>query len=447
MTPATSLSSAFTGKVLTPESDGYNSARAIWNAMIDRKPALIAQCTCTGDVVEAVRYARQQNHTVSVRGGGHNVAGTAVCQGGLMIDLTLMKDIVVDESARTATAQPGLTWGEFDAATHPHGLATTGGAISTTGIAGLTLGGGLGWLMAKYGYVVDNLLSAEVVLADGGVVTANESSNPDLFWAIRGGGGNFGIVTSFTYRMHPLTTVLAGMLLHPLSQARKALQLHRDFSKTAPDELTTHAAILTLPDGNAALALIPVWVGDLREGEEFLKPLRAFGPPIADLVQPMPYPALQQMLDPAVPYGRHNYWKSGFIRDLTPEAIEVLVDFGERRTSPFNIVLIEQLHGAATRIQPDATAVGIRDECFHVVATAAWEGPYAGSEHKDWARAAWAALAPVHSGQVYANILNEDEDFRIKEAYGANYPRLREIKAKYDPANFFRVNQNISPMS
>ena len=297
----------FRGRVLEQTDDGYDDARQIWNAMIVKRPALIAQCASTDDIQRAVAFARDHDLLVSIRGGGHNIAGSALCDGGLMIDLSSMKQITVDSQARTAIAQPGLTWAEFDRETQRQGLATTGGAVSTTGIAGLTLGGGVGWLMGRCGFAVDNLLSAEVVLHDASVVTASPSSHPDLFWALRGGGGNFGVVTSFEYRLHPVDAVLAGLLLHPVERLPQMLRFYREFVHSAPDELTVHTGIMTLPTGDRVAAFIMVWSGDLAEGERRLAPLRAFGPPIADMVQAMPYTAAQQMLDAAVPYGRHNY--------------------------------------------------------------------------------------------------------------------------------------------
>jgi FAD/FMN-containing dehydrogenase len=435
----------FTGRVLEPGEDGYDAARHIWNAMIDKHPALIAQCASTEDVQRAVAFAREHALLVSIRGGGHNIAGSALCDGGLTIDLSPMKQITVDAKARAAIAQSGLTWAEFDRETERHGLATTGGAVSTTGIAGLTLGGGVGWLMGRCGFAVDNLLSAEVVLHDASRITASPSSHPDLFWALRGGGGNFGVVTSFEFRLHPVGHVLAGLLLHPVDRLPQMLRFYRDFVRAAPDELTVHTGIMTLPTGDCVAAFILVWSGDLADGERRLASLRSFGPPIADMVQPMPYTAAQQMLDAAVPFGRHNYWKSGFLRELHEDAAATLVEHAARITSPYSLCLIEHIHGAATRVAQEATAFDIRRECFHFVAIASWDATDEPSKHVTWARDLWNDMQRWTAGRAYGNILSHDEGARVHEAYGPNYARLSQIKGQYDPGNFFRVNQNIVP--
>jgi hypothetical protein len=393
-THVAALCSAIAGRLLTPHDDGYDAARIIWNAMIDKRPALIAQCVNTTDVQHAVRFAREHGLLVSIRGGGHNIAGSALCDGGLTIDLSLMKNISVDAETRTAIAEPGLTWKDFDAATQRFGLATTGGAVSSTGIAGLTLGGGVGWLMGRCGYTVDNLLAAEVVLHDASVVTVSASNHPDLFWAIRGGGGNFGVVTSFEYRLHPVGPVLAGLLAHPVERLPEMLRFYRDFARSAPDELTVHTAIMTFPTGDRVAAFIMVWSGDLDEGERRVAPLRAFGPPIIDMVQPMPYAASQQMLDAAAPYGRYNYWKSGFLRELDDAASTTLVAHAGRITSPYSLCLIEHIHGAATRVPPEATAFDVRTECFHFVAIASWDPADDASRHVNWAREFWGDMQP-----------------------------------------------------
>lgn len=433
------------GAVLTPSDEGYESARLIWNAMIDRRPGLIARCDGPEDVRTAVAFAREHDLLLSIRGGGHNIAGLALCDGGLTIDLSMMKQLNVDAAGRTATAQAGLTWGEFDRNTQTFGLATTGGAVSTTGIAGLTLGGGIGWLMGRCGYAVDNLLSADVVLHDGRSVTASEGQHPDLFWALRGGGGNFGVVTSFTYRLHEVGPVWAGLVAHPLDRLAAMLRFYREFVSTAPDALTVHAAVMTLPTGDKVAAMLPVWSGDPSEGERRLAPLRAFGPPIVDMLQQMPYVAAQSMLDAAVPYGRHNYWKSSFLRSLDDAAIAVVDEHARGITSPYSLCLIEHVHGAPTRRPVDATAFGVRDEHFHFVAIASWDPADDAVSHSQWARAFWNAMQPWSANRVYMNILGPDEGDRVAEAYGPNYARLAQVKATFDPLNVFRINQNIQP--
>ena len=338
------------GKLLRPGDDGYDDARKVWNGMIDRRPALIARCTGAADVIAAVTFAREQGLLVSIRGGGHNVAGNAVCDGGLMIDLAPMKSIRVDPVARTARAEPGVLWGEFDRETHAFGLATTGGFISTTGIAGLTLGGGQGWLASKYGFTIDNLLSVDVVTADGGLLTASETQHEDLFWAMRGAGHNFGVVTSFEYRLHPVSTVLGGMVVHPFDRVTDVLRFYREFTADLPDELTTGVDILTGSDGDLVAAMAVCYVGSLDEGERVLAPLRRFGPPIADTIAPIPYTTQQTMLDEAFPYGRLNYWKSSLTDHLSDEVIEALVDYAGRMPSPLSSIAIADFHGAYRRV-------------------------------------------------------------------------------------------------
>lgn len=441
------LQSQFRGEILTPESAGYDAARTIWNGMIDRRPAAIARCTGPSDVIAAVRFAADHAIFPAIRAGGHNVAGLAMVDNGLVIDLTQMKEITVDTSARTATAQTGLTWGEFDAATQRHGLATTGGLISTTGIGGLTLGGGVGWLMGRCGLVCDNTLSYDVVTAKGELVRASADEHPDLCWALKGGGGNFGVVTSITYRMYPITTVLSGMILHPMARAGEVLRRYRDFVQSGlPDELTIYAGAITTPDGMPVIALIPAYCGDdLAEGERVLAPLRAFGPPMADLVTRMPYVAMQQMIDAAAPFGLRSYWKGGFLRDLPDEAIDKFVQFAETRISPRSLAILEHAHGAVARVAPDATAFPVRSDSFDLVLISLWEDPAEDDRHIDWTRRFYGAMQPWAAGSVYVNGLDQDDLSRVPDAYGRNYARLCQVKAKYDPENRFRRNQNIRP--
>jgi FAD/FMN-containing dehydrogenase len=338
-----------------------------------------------------------------------------------------------------------MCWGDFDRETQLFGLAATGGLVSTTGIAGLTLGGGFGWLMGRCGLACDNVLSAQIVTADGKVLTASAIEHPDLYWALRGGGGNFGVVVSFEYQLYPITTVLSGLILHPLECAEEAIRFFRDFIMSAPDELTVYAGVLTTPDGFPAIAFIPCYCGDdLDEGARVLAPLREFGPPVADMVGPMPYRSMQQMLDPAVPYGIHSYWKSNFMRALSDEAIETFVSFARSRTSQRTLCILEHCHGQAQRVAPDETAVAMRREMLDLVILTLWESDDP-APHIEWTRQFWTAMQPYSAGSVYVNTLSADESSRISEAYGPNYGRLAEVKAKYDPSNLFRVNHNIRP--
>jgi FAD/FMN-containing dehydrogenase len=436
----------FHGEILTPASAGYDAARRIWNGMIDRRPAAIARCTGPADVVAAVRFAASENVYPAVRAGGHNVAGLASVDDGLVIDVSPMKRIMVDPAARTATAETGLTWGEFDRETQAHGLATTGGLISLTGIAGLTLGGGVGWLMGRCGLTCDNTLAYDLVTADGASITASPDEHPDLFWALKGGGGNFGVVSSITYRLHAVGPVISGMLLHPLARARDVLAFYRNFVTAGlPDELIVYAAAITTPDSVPMIAIIPAWTGrDLDEGERVLAPLRAFGPPAADLVARMPYVAMQQMLDAAAPYGIRSYWKSHFLSALPDAAIDTFVRFAESCTSPRTIMVLEHGHGAVARVAPDATAFPMRGHAFDLVVLSLWEDAEDDARHIAWTRSLYEAMQPWSAALVYVNALSEDDAGRVREAYGANYPRLAEVKAKYDPDNRFRHNQNIS---
>ena len=440
------LRPAFSGQILTPGSPEYDASRVIWNAMIDRRPAAIARCTGPADVRAAVQFAADQDLHPAIRGGGHNAAGFAMLDDGLVIDVSPMKGIFVDPVNRTATAQTGLTWGEFDRETALYGLATTGGLISTTGIAGLTLGGGVGWLMGRCGLVCDNTLAYEIVLANGELVRASATEHPDLFWALKGGGGNFGVVTSITYRMYPITTVISGMILHPLAHARDVLKFYRDFVMSElPDELIVYAAALCTPDGNPMLALIPAWCGDLAEGERLLEPLRTFGSPVADLTAAMPYPAMQKMIDEAAPFGLRSYWKSRFLRDLPDDAIDTFVRYAETMTSPRSVAILEHAHGAVSRVPVDATAFPSRAAAFDLVLISIWPDAQEDQRHIDWTREFFAAMQPWSAGSVYVNSLDQDDADRVPEAYGANYARLAAIKAIYDPGNRFRRNNNIRP--
>ena len=443
------LRSTFGGEILTPVSAGYEAARKIWNGMIDHRPRAILRCTGTEDVQSAVRFAAGRDFYPSIRAGGHNVAGTALAPDGLVIDVSQMKGIAVDPGERTAIAQTGLLWGEFDRATQAHGLATTGGLISTTGIAGLTLGGGVGWLMGRCGLSCDNTLAYEMVIADGEVIRADQERNADLFWALKGGGGNFGVVTSITYRLHPIQTVLSGMIIHPLSAARDVLRRFRDFAERGlPDELTVYAGAVTTPDGVPVVMIIPCYCGDdLGEGERVLAPLRSVGTPLADTVGRIPYLQLQQLLDPAAPHGYRSYWKSNFLRDLPDQAIETFVGQLECCPSPRSVTMLEHMHGAATRVRPEDTAFHARREGFDLVVLSLWEDPKDDAANREWTREFYAAMSPWSAGSVYGNALSSDDAARFPEAYGGNYERLSNVKAKYDPSNRFLYNTNIQPKS
>jgi len=441
------MAASFGGRLLQPGDDGYEGARQLHNGFIDKHPGLIAQCQGVADVVDAVKFARDAGVELAVRGGGHGVAGRAATDGGLMVDLSLMRGIHVDPRRRTVRAQPGLTWRMFNRNAAVHGLATTGGVVSTTGIAGLTLGGGIGWLMGKYGLTVDNLLSAEIVTADGAVITASEEEHPDLFWALRGGGGNFGVVTSFEYRAHPVRTVLAGPVLHPLTDARAALAFHRELTASVPDELTVGAALLHVPDGSGTkvAGLVPCHCGDGATADSDVKPIRAFGTPLADLVQTMPYPVVNTLLDDAFPKGALNYWKSGFLPELSDAAIDVMVDAFERVPSTMTGIFLDHVHGAATRIDATATAFPHRNEAFSVLILTQWKDRADTEANIAWTRQTFETLRPYLTDSRYTNFMSADDTGFVRQGYGGNYERLVKVKREYDPDNLFRLNHNVDP--
>ena len=435
------------GALLGPDDAGYDAARAVWNGMIDKRPALIARCAGVADVMQAVTFARTHTLPLSVRGGGHNITGSAVCDGGLMIDLSLMKGIRVDPLGRTVRAQGGVTWAEFDHETQAFGLATTGGFVPTTGIAGLTLGGGFGYLMRRCGLACDNLLSVDLVTADGRLRTASATEHADLFWGLRGGGGNFGVATALEYRLHPVgPLVLGGLILHPIAQAREAVQFYRAVTSTVPDELTIQLGLLTLPDGQPVVAFITCYSGPLAQGEEVIRPLRAFGTPVADMVTVMPYTAVQALGGPLYPPGRLNYWKSSFLRDLSDAAIDTMIEHFAAVPSPLSGVFLELLGGAMSRVGPHETAFGDRTAPYSLIITSEWTDPDASARNVQWARDLWAAMQPFAKEGVYVNYLDRGEEQRIKAAHGAeNYARLVALKNTYDPTNLFRLNHNIVP--
>jgi FAD/FMN-containing dehydrogenase len=434
------------GNLIQPGHESYDEARKIWNGMFDRRPALIVRCDGTADVIGAVNFARENSLQVAVRGGAHSFPGHSVCDGGLVIDLSPMKGIHVDPIGRTARAQPGVKWIEFDHETQAFGLATTGGTASDTGIAGLTLGGGLGWLSSKHGLTIDNLISADVVLADGRFVRASAADNQDLFWGLRGGSGNLGLVTSFEYQLHAVgPTILGGMVLYPLGKAKEMLRLYREFSqKAAPDELTIYAGFLNPPGGDTVAALICCYCGPLDKGEEVVRPLRSFGPPVQDMLAPMPYAAQQCLTDAALPAGSHYYTKGGFLADLPDEAVEVFAEYVAIKPSPLSAVLIQTVGGAASRVHPEATAFAHRRFPYAPVIVSQWLDTAESQKNVRWARDFWRALQPFASG-VYVNDLGPDDEDRVRIAYGANYERLAALKKRYDPDNFFRLNPNIKP--
>jgi len=436
---------AFAGEVIGSGDPAYETARRIWNASVDKHPGLIARPTGVADVIAAVRFARENAVPVAVRGGGHNVGGRALCDDGLVIDLCRMKGIHVDPRSRRARVQAGATLGDVDRESHVFGLAVPAGVVSKTGIAGLTLGGGVGWLVRKHGLTCDNVVSFELVDADGRPRVASASENEDLFWALRGGGGNFGVVTSFEYRAHDAGTVLGGMIVHPRDRARDVLRFYRDFTRSAPEELTAYAALLHTPDGTPAVAVIVCYCGDLARGEEAVRPLRAFGSPMLDAVQPMPFPQMQSLLDGAFPDGNQNYWKSTFLRELGDEAIGILLEHANRATSPLTAVVVEYYGGAASRVGASDTAFAHREAQYDIGIMSQWTAAAESRRHIDWTRAFADALRPHSSGAYLLNFLGEEEPSMIRAAFGPNYDRLRVVKKKYDPENFFRLNQNIEP--
>ena len=451
------LETALVGAVFVPGRPGYDAARRIYNGMIDRSPAAIARCADTTDVVTAIRFARKHGMEVSVRSGGHGVAGSAIGDGVLTIDLSAMKHMDIDPVARVARVEAGVLWGELDAASQKHGLAVTGGRVASTGVAGLTLGSGSGWLERTIGFTCDNLLSAEVVTADARIVFASGAENPDLFWGIRGGGGNFGIVTKFEFRLHPVgPTLLAGSVLYPFSAAREVLSAYRDFMATAPDQVGGACSFVTagedpaLPEaarGKTVVAVVGAYFGPVSKGEKVLAPLRRLATPVADRLAPMAYTALQRMNDGGNPPGMNNYYKADFLREMSDAAIDVIVDQASRITSPRTALILQPLGGALARIPPDATPLGRRDAAFAYHALSCWNDADH-ERHIRWTKGLSAALQPFATTGVYLTYIGEEGEQRVKEAYGAEkYARLVALKDRYDPTNLFNRNQNIRPSS
>jgi FAD/FMN-containing dehydrogenase len=439
---------SFTGQLLQREDAGYDESRRVHNGLIDKHPAIIARCSGTADIVDALALARTLDLDVAVRGGGHNVAGRATIDGGLLVDLSPMKGIHVDVAARTARAQGGVLWKEFNRETQVHGLATTGGVVGSTGIAGLTLGGGVGWLMPKYGLALDNLRSADLVMADGRVLRASADENIDLFWAIRGGGGNFGVAASLEYDLHAVGPMITGgVVVHPLMRAGDALRFYRDTCMNLPDEMMLVAGLQTAPDASNAkvVGIVAAHCGSLEEGEAAVRPLKGFGSPLVDALGPVPYTALNNMLDPAFPKGAFNYWKAQFLTDLSDDAIRTLVMAFEACPSPMSHIIIEHFHGAASRVPVASTACALRTTGFNVVVISQWPTAIETERGIAWARNTFTALTPFLSPRRYLYYLEDDAADPAAVAYGPNLPRLRDIKMKYDPENFFRQNVNILP--
>jgi len=443
------------GIVLTPDSDGYEASRTIWNAMIDRKPGLIVECAGAADVARAVRFAREHNLLVSVRSGGHNIAGSAVCDGGMMISLARMKSIRVDPKARRAWVEPGNTLGDVDKETQAYALALPVGINSTTGIAGLTLGGGFGWLSRRHGLTIDNLISADVVTADGQLARASAEENPDLFWGIRGGGGNFGIVTAFEFALHPMgPDVLSGLIVHPISAAADVLRQYRQFCAAAPDEVTVWVVMRKAPPlpflppevhGTEVLVLAALYAGPMGDGEKALAPLRAIGQPIADVISPHPFTGFQAAFDPLLTPGARNYWKSHDFLALDDGLLDTLLEYVGTLPDPQCEIFIAQMGGATSRVPTDDTAYRHRDANFVMNVHGRWNDAKHDARCIEWCRSLFEAASPYATGGVYVNFMTEDETDRVQAAYGASYQRMVELKRKYDPTNLFHLNQNIRP--
>jgi FAD/FMN-containing dehydrogenase len=442
------LADRVAGAVVAPAHADYDRLRAVHNGLVDKRPGLIVRAAETGDVVTALGFAREAGLEVSVRGGGHNVSGRAVTEGGVMIDLGAMKAIAVDPQRGIATAESGVTWAELNAAAGEHGLAVTGGAVSTTGIAGLTLGGGLGWLMAKYGLAADNLIGARLVTAAGEVLEVDEASHPDLLWALRGGGGNFGVVTSFTYRVHRLATVTGGLIAHPLDAAPELLRFYREAVAGASDDLTVFAGLVHAPDGSGhkLAALVVCHAGDEATAERELAPFTSFGSPLVTEVGRMPYPVMNTLLDGGFPDGALNYWLSSFTRGLPDELIDTAVERFAAAPSPMSAILFEHFHGAVTRVGADQTAVPHRDEGWNLLIPTVWTEPAATDANIAWTRDTFAEMRPQLTGDRWLNYLGDDQgEDAVRAAYGGNFERLRETKRRYDPGNVFHLNQNTQP--
>ena len=437
------LGERLAGEVIAPDDDRYEAARRVWNAAIDKRPAAIIRCATAGDVGATVMFAREHDLLLAVRGGGHSVAGKSTCDGGLVLDLSDMKRVHVDPDRRRARAEPGLRWSEFDRATQGYGLATTGGVVSHTGIAGLTLGGGVGWLAHAYGLSCDNLTAVDIVTADGTLRHASADEHADLFWGIRGAGSNFGVVTSFEYALHPVDTVVGGMVLYSLDDARDALRFYREYARQIPDAMATAAALLTAPNGAKAAAIVVCYYGPAGGAEPALEPLRRFRPPLADLIGPMPYTKMQTLLDAAMAPGQRSYWRSHLLTVIDDGLIDAALEYFREVPSPNSVVIWQQLGGAVKRTRRDATAFHHRDAEFDFVVLSLWPESAEDERNIGWTRRLGDATAAHSSGGVYVNNLGDDPHDRVRAAYGGNYERLAALKALYDPANVFCMNQNL----
>ncbi|HZQ85437.1 MAG TPA: FAD-binding oxidoreductase [Acidimicrobiales bacterium] len=454
---ASAFSAHFAGTAIVPGDERYEEARAVWNGTVDAHPVLVAQCRTVEDIVAAVNLTRDAGVPFAVRGGGHSVAGLSTCDGGVVIDLSSMRAVTVDSKRRVATAEPGATWGDFDAATGRHGLASTGGLISTTGVAGLTLGGGIGWLQRRYGLACDNLIGAELITADGVTVRASQSERPDLLWGLRGGGGNFGIVSRFEFSVHPVTTVLGGLMLFPMDQGRNVLCTFRDWAADLPDEGSMLAAVLTAPPepfvpshlvGQKAVGILGCWCGDLEDGAAALEPLRRLKP-AADVFGPMPYPALQGMLDAGAPAGLRNYFRGGYLSDLTDDVIDVVLEQGAAMPSPMSQIHLHQMGGAVGRVGLGDTAFSGRAAAYTYNLVSTWSDAAEDATHIAANRQLAAALAPMSQQGTYVNFLTDasgDNEIPVRAAYGDDvYERLARLKREFDPTNLFRTNLNVRP--
>ena len=444
----TAFRASLQGPSFAPGEPGYDAARVVFNRIVDRRPATIARCAGAADVIACVNFTREHGLPVSVRGGGHSIAGKAICDDGLMIDLSTMKGIRVDPATRTVRAEPGLTIGEFDRETQAFGLATTMGVISTTGIAGLTLGGGMGWLIGKHGLACDNVIAMDVVTADGQLLKASHQENPGLFWGMRGGGGNFGVVTSFEYKLHQLGPVFGGGVLYPVEQTRDVLRFYRDFARSGPDELSTQVGRICTLEGVPVIGVAGCYSGASDEGEKVLAPLRRFGSPVADLFGPMSYLQMQSMFDPWFPPGRQAYWKANFLHSLPDEAIEIFRHYAQTAPSSYTTgPWLECVHGKVARVGASDTAFAHRRHPFNFLVLSSWEKLSEAERNIAWTRECWDAMRPFMVPGAYVNYLEAEGDPRARGAFGDNYDQLVTLKNKYDPGNLFRINHNIRPSS